>query len=291
MPEQTSSPSPASVQESAHLRQSAEDAARGVGDLLRKAFRSGLSADTKRNHHDLVTEYDHASERRITEQLSAAVPDSRFRGEEGGVHGSGRVEWIIDPIDGTSNFAHGVAFFCVSIAAAVDGEVVAGVVYDPIASLMFAADADGAYLDGAPLRPVAAADERQGSVMTDFPSAEDIATDGSVCLEAFAELVTAYSTVRRKVSGALELAHVAAGWTDITLGFDTNPWDVAAGAFLVTQSGGTYRAFEYDDVTRPAHEAPTYLAHGPGADAATATAVVERIMAGRRAAGYRGKSR
>ncbi|GHD10321.1 inositol monophosphatase family protein [Zhihengliuella salsuginis] len=291
MTEQTSRPVPASPQESARLRLIAEEAARGVGDLLRGAFRSGLSADTKRNHHDLVTEYDHESERRITAHLASAVPDSRFRGEEGGTHGSGRVEWIIDPIDGTSNFAHGVAFFCVSIAAAVDGEVVAGVVYDPVAGLMFAADSAGAYLDGEVLRPVAAADERQASVMTDFPSAEAIDIDGRACLDAFAELVTAYATVRRKVSGALELAHVAAGWTDITLGFDTNPWDVAAGAFLVTQSGGTYRAFEYDGAARPAHEAPTYLAHGPGADAATATAVVERIMARRTAAGYRGKTR
>nr|WP_231366413.1 inositol monophosphatase family protein [Zhihengliuella flava] len=285
------------------MRRVAEAAARSVGDLLRSGFRSGARTETKRNHHDLVTEYDRASEERLTAALGDAVPDSRFHAEEGGAHGAGRVEWIIDPIDGTSNFAHGVAFFCVSLAAAVDGEVVAGVVYDPVADTLFAAEAAGAFLNGEPLpaldRTIA---EKRASVMTDFPSAEDLATDGSAALDGFAELISTYSTVRRPVSGALELAHVAAGWTNIALGFDTNPWDVAAGAYLVRQAGGTYTGYRYDDgpaaaagaaprLQRSVHEAPTYVAHGPGVDATTARDVVERLMAQRRAAGHRGKAR
>ncbi|GAA3699677.1 inositol monophosphatase family protein [Zhihengliuella alba] len=297
-----SEPSPAllpvSDDESRRLRAAAESAATGVGDLLRGAFRSAMTATSKRNHHDLVTEFDRASETRIVESLAAAVPDSRFRGEEGGAHGSGRVEWIIDPVDGTSNFAHGVAFFCVSIAAVVEDAVVAGVVYDPVAGDLFAADATGAFRNGVPLAPAGAEEEHAASVMTDYPSAEAIEVDGGAALDAFAELVTTYATVRRKVSGALELAHVAAGWADITLGFDTNPWDVAAGAFIVAQAGGTYVPFRYDDDASPAapgvlgrraHEAPTYLAHAPGTDAATALAAVRRIMDTRRRAGYRGK--
>ena len=123
--------------------------------------------------------------------------------------------------------------------------------------------------------------------MTDYPSAEAIALDGDAALRAFGELVTTYATVRRKVSAALALAHVAAGWTDVTLGLDTNPWDVAAGAFLVRQAGGRYLPFRYDDGERPAHEAPCFVALGPGTEAPTAVGLVERLVEARRAAGYR----
>ena len=123
--------------------------------------------------------------------------------------------------------------------------------------------------------------------MTDYPSAEALELDGQAALEAFGTLVSRYATVRRTVSGALGLAHVAAGWTDITLGFDTNPWDVAAGVLLVRRSGGSYLSYRYDDAARPAHEAPVYLATGPRVSAATATRVVAERVAARRAMGYR----
>lgn len=269
------------------LRSIAEEAARGVGPMLRSAFRAGAEATEKKNAHDLVTEFDRASEAALAEHLFAACPDSRILGEEGGHQGSGRIEWIVDPIDGTSNFAHGVAFFCVSIAAALDGELLAGVVYDPIAELMFSANAEGAWLNGEPLAARAHADETRSSLMTDYPSAEAIALDGPAAVEAFGTLVTRYATVRRTVSGALALAHVAAGWTDVTFGFDTNPWDVAAGILLVRRSGGTYVPYRYDDEDRPVHEAPVYLAVGPGGAAGTSTRIVEELLAARRAVGHR----
>ena len=272
---------------STRLREIAADAATAVGPGLRAAFRSGISAGHKTNAHDLVTEHDRASEEAIVRHLLACEPDSRVLGEEGGHRGHGRIEWIVDPIDGTSNFAHGVAFFCVSIAAALEGELLAGVVYDPIAGLLFTADLTGAYLNGAPLRPQAEAEEARACLMTDYPSAEALALDGPAALEAFGELVGTYATVRRKVSAALALAHVAAGWTDATLGLDTNPWDVAAGVLLVRQSGGSYLPFRYDDESGPAHEAPCFVAVGPGGNCPTAVAVVERLVAARRAAGHR----
>lgn len=268
---------------SANLRRIAEDAATGVGPMLRAAFRSDFRIDEKKNHHDLVTEHDRASEEAIAAHLFAAEPDSRILGEEGGHRGSGRIEWIVDPIDGTSNFAHGVAFFCVSIAAALDGELLAGVVYDPVAELVFAADLDGAYLNGEPLRPAGQSDEARASIMTDYPSAEALALDGQLGLDSFAELVTTYATLRRKVSGALMLAHVAAGWADVTMGLDTNPWDIAAGALIVRQAGGTYLPFRYDDEDRPAQEAPCYVAFAPGSNATTAVRIVGDIVAARRA--------
>ncbi len=270
-----------------HLRGIAEEAARGVGPLLRGAFRTGAEAQQKANAHDLVTAFDRASETAIASHLLAAHPDSRILGEEGGHQGKGRIEWIVDPIDGTSNFAHGVAFFCVSIAAALDGELLAGVVYDPIAELMFSANAEGAWLNGDRLEPQGTTEETSSSLMTDYPSAEAIGLDGQAALEAFGTLVTRYATVRRTVSGALGLAHVAAGWTDITLGFDTNPWDVAAGVLLVRRSGGSYLPYRYDDEARPAQEAPVYLATGPRTSAETAVGVVEERVAARRAMGHR----
>ncbi|MGP9836758.1 inositol monophosphatase family protein [Arthrobacter sp. 179] len=270
-----------------HLRGIAEDAARGVGPLLRGAFRSGAEARQKANAHDLVTAFDQASEKAISAHIFAACPDSRILGEEGGHQGTGRIEWIVDPIDGTSNFAHGVAFFCVSIAAALDGELLAGVVYDPVAELMFTANAEGAWLNGDRLEPSGTPEETASSLMTDYPSAEALELDGPAALEAFGTLVTRYATVRRTVSGALGLAHVAAGWTDITLGFDTNPWDVAAGVLLVRRSGGSYLPYRYDDEVRPVHEAPVYLATGPRTSAGTAVAIVEERVAARRAKGHR----
>lgn len=275
------------VQLSEQLRSIAEEAARGVGPMLRLAFRAGTEATEKKNAHDLVTEFDRASESAIAAHLFSAYPDSRILGEEGGHQGSGRVEWIVDPIDGTSNFAHGVAFFCVSIAAALDGDLLAGVIYDPIAELLFSANAEGAWLNGEPLAPSARTDETRSSLMTDYPSAEAIELDGPAALEGFGALVTRYATVRRTVSGALGLAHVAAGWTDVTFGFDTNPWDVAAGILLVRRSGGSYLPYRYDDETRPVHEAPVYLAVGPGGSAETATRIVEERVASRRAVGHR----
>lgn len=269
------------------LRSIAEAAARSVGPMLRAAFRSGAEATEKKNAHDLVTEYDQASEAALTEHLFSACPDSRILGEEGGHQGTGRIEWIVDPIDGTSNFAHGVAFFCVSIAAALDGELLAGVVYDPVAELMFTANAEGAWLNGAPLSPRGRSEETSSSLMTDYPSAEAVALDGPAAVEAFGTLVTRYATVRRTVSGALALAHVAAGWTDVTFGFDTNPWDVAAGILLVRRSGGTYLPYRYDDEDRPVQDAPVYLAVGPGGAAETSARIVKELLAARRAVGHR----
>nr|WDS96247.1 3'(2'),5'-bisphosphate nucleotidase [Micrococcus sp.] len=314
----TSTPSPA------ELRRIACDAAATCAPELARAFRSTpaeLQVATKRNTHDLVTLHDRATEDALVAFLEQAVPGSRFTGEEGGSRGGhglpddgpvteatgspaavgGQVEWIIDPIDGTSNFAHGFAMFSVSIAAAVDGEVVAGVVLDPVGGLEFSADDAGAYLNGerfgagAPVaEPEGAgpADESSLNVVTSYPSAEALELDGTAALERFGRLVDTYATVRRTVSGALECAFTAIGWADVTLGVDTNPWDVAVGQLLVRRAGGTYVPRFYDTdgpERRAAHLAPCYVAVAPGRRAPTAVRVLEETVTARRAAGYRGR--
>ncbi|RUQ40676.1 inositol monophosphatase family protein, partial [Micrococcus sp. HSID17227] len=147
----------------AELRAIALDAARAVVGDLAAAFRSptAIGPEAKTTHHDLVTVHDRHTEARLVAALTTAVPGSGVLGEELGAQaGTGeaaRLTWIVDPIDGTSNFTHGFAMFSVSLAAEVDGEVVAGVVLDPVGRLAFSADADGAYLtrgDG-PERPLA----------------------------------------------------------------------------------------------------------------------------------------
>jgi myo-inositol-1(or 4)-monophosphatase len=303
----------------AELRRLAADAAAACAPSLVQAFRAvpaDLALTTKRNTHDLVTVHDRATEDELVRILGAAVPGSRFVGEEGGprvsdspvgLHGpdgpagtggtdAGRLEWIIDPIDGTANFAHGFAMFSLSIAAAIDGEVVAGVVLDPVNGLEFSVDDAGAYLNGqrfgygAAAEALPAVDESALNLVTSYPSAEALEVDGPVALERFGRLVDTYATVRRTVSGALELAYTAIGWADATLGVDTNPWDVGVGQLLVRRAGGHYVARFYDTdgpERRGAHRGPCYVAVAPGRTAPTAVRILEEIVAARRAAGYR----
>ena len=280
--------SPSDISLASRLRSTALEAARLAAPVLREAFRSDVRRENKTNAHDLVTAFDRRSEEIIRTHLIASEPDSWVLGEEGGTSGAGSIQWIVDPIDGTSNFTHGVAFFCISIAAARDGELLAGVVLDPMTGQEFTADAEHAYLNGKVLAPEARPDQAHANLMTDYPSAEALVVDGFLGLAEFGSWVTAFATVRRKVSAALALAHVAAGWCDATLGLDTKPWDIAAGALLVRRAGGRYLAYRYDDMHLPDHAAPCFIALGPGADYPAATASVERIIAARRAAGFGG---
>ncbi|MEU8382408.1 inositol monophosphatase family protein, partial [Streptosporangium sp. NPDC048865] len=132
----------------AELSAVAAEAARAVGDRLRGAFRSRPAVETKMDFHDPVTEHDRAAEEIIREVIGRRVPGSTIIGEEGGSEGSGEIRWYVDPIDGTANFAAGLPFFCVSVAAAVGDEVVAGVVYDPVRDDEFRADLGGAWCNG-----------------------------------------------------------------------------------------------------------------------------------------------
>lgn len=280
--------SPADIDLAERLRLVALAAARKAAPLLRAAFRNSVQRENKTNAHDLVTAFDKRSEQIITEHLLAAEKDSWVLGEEGGASGSGAIQWIVDPIDGTSNFTHGIAFFCISIAAARDGQLLAGVVLDPIANQEFSANAQHAYLNSEILAPGIRPDQTHANLMTDYPSAEALKIDGDLGLAEFGSWVTAFATVRRKVSAALALAHVAAGWCDVTLGMDTKPWDIAAGALLVRRSGGSYLPYRYDDLELPDFQAPCFIAMGPGAKYPAATQSTARIIAARRAQGFAG---
>jgi myo-inositol-1(or 4)-monophosphatase len=225
------------------LLETAVEAARAVGPQLREAFRSRPEVAEKRDFHDPVTEHDKASEETIRGVLERRWPGSLIVGEEGGTTGSGDLAWYVDPIDGTANFAAGLPYFCVSIAAAVGGELVAGVVYDPVREDEFTArggSGGGAWCNGTPIRSTGATRDREAMLLTSFPTSRDLREDGERALRRYGRLVQEFSSVRRSGSAALNLAHVAAGWSDVVYGTRSNSWDKAAGALLVRQAGGVY---------------------------------------------------
>ncbi|MFJ2620943.1 inositol monophosphatase family protein [Glutamicibacter sp. NPDC087344] len=264
------------------LRAAALNAGRVAAQVLRANFRGGVQVEEKTNPHDLVTRIDRQSQELITQSLRHAVPDSWVLGEEhiaadSGTPAPGTVQWIVDPIDGTSNFVHGIAFFCVSIAAAVDDRLIAAVIIDPVSGDEFSADLSHAYLNGEILRPAPRPAQARANLMTDYPGAESLESDGPLALELLGEWIHDFATVRRKVSAALALAHVAAGWCDASIGFDTKVWDVAAGAHLVRMAGGSYEGLSYGEPVAAAYLCPGFIAQGPGADYPTLARAAQRI--------------
>ena len=223
---------------SRHLLEIAIGAAHAAGAYFTPfAGRIEIAAE-KKGFFDPVTECDRESERRIVERIFQAHPDSTIVGEEGGQQGAGAVQWYVDPIDGTNNFVAGVPYFCVSIAAALDGRLLAGVVYDPNRHETFAASTAGATLNGEPMRCTGSALDTGATLLTEFPrSGRPIDPED---LARFGRLLRGFRAVRRLGSTALHLAYVAAGRADATFGLGTNPWDIAAGALLVQQAGGRF---------------------------------------------------
>jgi len=257
------------------LRQTALHAARPAAAELAAAFTSGtVAATTKTNRHDLVSEWDHRVEEHLKTQL--AGDGAVFWGEETGrepATAPGQLEWIIDPIDGTSNFVHGYPLFAISIAAVIDQQVVVGVVVDPVSGDEYSADRTGAYLNDAPLscKP-APMDVSQYNLITSFPAAE-ILQRAPQAPGLYGELVLRFATVRRLVSGALEICFAARGIADMVLGVDTKPWDVAAASYILQQAGGTYLT----GTSGPAHLASHYVAVAPGRSDVAITDIFDQI--------------
>lgn len=259
-----------------NLRTLALDAAREPAARLAKAFTSGtVVAETKTNRHDLVSVWDQRVEDML--KTSLAGNNAVFWGEETGRQspaGPGQLEWIIDPIDGTSNFVHGYPLFSISIAAVIDNKVVAGVVVDPVTGVEFSADATGAYRNGELIVARPAPDhESQYNLITSFPAAEMLQRAPETTA-LFGDLVTNFATVRRFVSGALELCHAACGIADVVLGVDTKPWDVAAGSFILRQAGGQYVTASEG----PPHLASHYVALAPDRESDVIRSVFDKIQ-------------
>lgn len=193
--------------------------------------------DTKASDLDLVTEVDRASEELIVSRILDARPYDGILGEEGSsVSGRSGVEWVIDPIDGTTSFVYGLPGFSVSIACRIDGEAVAGVVHAPVIGSVYSARRGaGARIDGRPASCSAAVDLGHALVATGFaPVHERRRRQG----EYFAKLIPRIRDIRRMGSAALDLSAVAAGQVDAYFEIGLSEWDWAAGVLIVEEAGG-----------------------------------------------------
>ncbi len=187
---------------------------------------------------DLVTEVDRACEDAILATLRARFPDHDIVTEETAIERTGsRFLWFIDPLDGTTNFTHGYPFFCASVALAVDGEVVAGAVFDPIKDELFTAERGaGAYLNGRRLAVSRSQELLQSLLVTGFPY--DLRTNPHNNFAEFVNFHLRARAVRRAGAAALDCAWVAAGRLDGYWELRAKPWDVGAGALIVREAGG-----------------------------------------------------
>jgi myo-inositol-1(or 4)-monophosphatase len=199
--------------------------------------------ERKKSHKDLVSYVDKTAEKMLSEGCLQLLPGSGFIMEETGEVNQGNDwRWIIDPLDGTTNFVHGVPIYTISLALQHMGETVFGVVYDIERNEYFAAEkGKGATLNGRPIRVSSAPTLSESLMVTGFPYAiSDIARD---YLAVLSEMVQHGQGVRRLGSAALDLAWVSAGRFDGYYEIRLNPWDVAAGALLVTEAGGRVSDF------------------------------------------------
>jgi myo-inositol-1(or 4)-monophosphatase len=219
------------------LLDAAVRAAESVAERVARTFHDGrIVAERKVGHHDMVTSEDRWAEDRIREVLLEEAPDSAVVGEERGEHLGEGVRWHVDPIDGTSNYATGIPFLCISIGAEVDGSVVAGVVLDPLREEVFTGHVGAGTRPGSVvMAPKSTVSPLEATLVTNFPY------EGRPYGEAEAELVgqllRSFRTTRRLGSTALELAYVAAGRVDAAFGLGVNTWDLA-GPVACLQSAG-----------------------------------------------------
>lgn len=220
--------------------------ARSAGEILREGLGSSMLVEHK-GEIDLVTEYDRRSEEFILARLRAAWPGCRVLAEESGWSSEGGdCVWMVDPLDGTTNFAHGVPIFAVSIALVEGGRARLGVVYDPMRGECFRAErGKGAFLGERRLRVTNVSDLRQALLVTGFPY--DAWTNAQNNLEYYGRFALRSQGVRRLGSAALDLAYVAAGRLDGYWELRLAPWDVAAGGLLAEEAGAKVTALLSDD--------------------------------------------
>lgn len=238
----------------------ATEAALRAGALQRERYGKEIEVHHK-GEIDLVTEVDRACEAAILDTLRSYFPDHDVVTEETEIARTGsRFLWFVDPLDGTTNFAHGYPFFCSSIALAVDGRVVAGAVYDPLKDELFTGERGaGAHLNGRRLAVTRTTDLLRALLITGFPY--DLRDDLAEKLKLFNRFMGEARAIRRDGAAALDLSYVAAGRVDGFWEEKLQPWDMMAGNLFVEEAGGRATRFDGTPVGLRADE---LVAAGPG---------------------------
>lgn len=210
----------------------AREAAALVSDFADRRIGYEMKGD-----YDLVTEADRASEALIVERLQRAFPTHHVLGEEGGQReGSSEYRWYVDPLDGTTNFAHGFPVYNVTLALERAGELICGVIIDPTRGELFTAEAgSGAFLNGERIQVSKAAVLGDALAATGFPSRR---RHQNINVHFFHQVSMSTQGVRRAGAAAIDLAYVACGRLDMFWEFQLNPWDIAAGVLLIREAGG-----------------------------------------------------
>ncbi len=227
------------------MLQEAVEAAREAGALLRERFGRVAGYELKTGHQDLVTSADAEAEAVIVQRLKRAFPEHAILSEEMAFAARQRGEplpppegfrWAVDPLDGTTNFAHGVPFFAVSIALERDGEPLVAAIYEPLRDELFTAvRGEGAALNGRPLRVSGVAELRRALLGTGFPTRSPLRERN---LEYMARFLPKAQSLRRFGAAALGFAYVACGRLEAYWELTLNRWDCAAGVLLVEEAGG-----------------------------------------------------
>ena len=237
------------------------DTARAAGHLLLEKY-GRITAITKKGDYNLVTEADLASEALIIERIKSHYPRHTILAEESGdtivVDGDRQWKWIIDPLDGTTNFAHGYPCFCVTLALEHEGEIVIGVTYDPTRNELFTAEkGQGASLNFKPVHVSSTPKMSESLLVTGFPYDFKDRNDFARHLTAF---LLGARGVRRDGSAAIDMAYVACGRFDGFWEEGLNPWDVAAGVLMVNEAGG--KVTNYDGTPLSIYKPPICASNG-----------------------------
>ena len=231
------------------LLKTAREAAGAAGEILKQRFGKAHTL-TYKDAVDIATEADYEAEAVIIDIIGSRHPDHSILAEESGIvkpDETSGVLWIVDPLDGTTNFAHGYPAFCVSICASTDGVPTVGVIYDPIRDEIFeAARGGGAFLNGERIRVSTVEDPIKALVCTGFVYDRGPALD--LPLKYFRRVLESVMGVRRDGTAALDLAYTACGRFDAFYELNLNPWDVAAGFLIVEEAGGRITGIEGNPV-------------------------------------------
>jgi len=233
------------------LRDAAVEMARAAGAVLLEGY-GKIHAPERKRRTDLVTEFDRRAEAFLLSEISRRFPGHAVLAEESGARtGRADVRWLVDPLDGTTNFAHNYPFFAVSIAAEREDVLQAGAVYDPVRDEMFAAASGaGATLNGKPIGVSTITQLEDALLVTGFPY--EVRENPAPHLRLFGDFLVRAQAIRRDGSAALNLCYLAMGRFDGFWEADLSPWDMAAGVTIVREAGGRVTrydgsAFDVDD--------------------------------------------